>query len=122
VGAGALADAFLQSMAADALLFGNCHNHGRRESTMVRNTSLQSKMLTVSEGTSNVPLFASFRTATTAALRQPRTNRGAALPANRHYVSFQFTDGDALDYTLAGNEPSKLRKRGDCVISAGLFD
>ena len=104
----ALADKYLQSMKPDALLFGNCHSDGRRESTMVRNTSLQSKILTVSEGDSNVPFYSSFRTSDTSALRQTNTNRRSRLPPNKHYVSFQLTDGDALDYTLGGNEPSKL--------------
>jgi hypothetical protein len=104
----ALADKYLQSMTPDALLFGNCHNRGNKENIMVRNTSLQSKMLTVSEGVSNVPLYSSFRTNNVSALRQQDTNRGASLPSNKHYVSFQLTDGDALDYTLAGTEPSKL--------------
>ena len=105
----ALADKYLQTMAPDALLFGNCHNRGNRESTMVRNTSMQSKILTVSEGDSNVPFYSSFRTSNVSALRQTKTNRGEHLPqTGKHYVSFQLTDGDALDYTLAGNEPSKL--------------
>ena len=107
-GAPPLADKYMQSMAPDTPLFGNCHNRGLRESTMVRNTSMQSVILTVSEGVSNVPFYSSFRTADVSALRQNSTNRGAALPPHKHYVSFQFTDGDALDYTMAGMVPNKL--------------
>ena len=95
-------------MAPDALLFGNCHNRGNRESEMVRNTSMQSKILTVSEGDSNIPFYSSFRTSDVSALNQTKTNRREKIPQNKHYVSLQLTDGDALDYTLAGNEPSKL--------------
>ena len=101
-------DKYLQTMAPDALLFGNCHNRGNRESDMVRNTSMQSKILTVSEGDSNVPFYSSFRTSDVSALNQTKTNRREKIPPHKHYVSLQLTDGDALDFTLAGNEPSKL--------------
>ena len=104
----ALADKYLQSMAPAGVLFGNCHTRGNRESTMVRNTSLQSKILTVSEGVWGVPFYSSFRTSNLSALKQTKTNRGERIPPNKHYVSFQLTDGDALDFTLAGTQPSML--------------
>ena len=88
-GAPALADKYLQTMAPGALLFGNCHNRGNRESDMVRNTSMQSKILTVSEGDSNVPFYSSFRTSDVSALNQTKTNRREKIPPHKHYVSLQ---------------------------------
>jgi len=48
------------------------------------------------------------------------------MPKDKHYVSFQMTDGDALDFTLAGARPGLLEgfwndpKRGEFPISWGL--
>ena len=115
--------AFLRHLVNDALVFGLSHTN-RDESDMVQDTSSDSKILTISEGSMNVALLSAFRTASV--LPKPKPLEEPQPPLSKHYVALMMHDGDGLDFELGGETPGMMsgfwdtQDRGQVPIGWGL--
>jgi hypothetical protein len=115
--------AFLRHMVNDSLVFGLSHTD-KDESGMVQDTSSDSKILTISEGSMNVALLSSFRTES---VPEPKPIDLQDLPLlNKHIVALMMQDGDGLDFELGGETPGMMsgfwetKDRGQVPIGWGL--
>lgn len=97
--------ACLGTLVNGSLVFGLSHTPGD-ESDLVQAASEASKLLTVSEGSMNVALYASFRT-DSPPLQKPFAFPAAEAPA-KHYVAFMMHDGDGIDFELGSERPGML--------------
>ena len=96
---------FLCSLTNDSLVFGLSHT-SQDEDDLVRDTSVASKILTVSEGSFNVALLSSFRTSAPSLVQKPFAMPEA--PPTKHYVAFMLHDGDGIDFELGGEAPGMM--------------
>ena len=114
--------AFLRHLANDSLVFGLSHTE-QDESDMVQDTSSDSKILTISEGSLNVALLSSFRTET---VPKQKPMVWPPQPLSSHFVAFMMHDGDGLDFELGGETPGMMsgfwdtQDRGRVPIGWGL--